>query len=406
MKTGIGFSNSRHSIAAGRESASMARSRLNGAQPAWAMAFCGGQHDPDEILSGVRGELGSIPIAGGAAVGVITNESLGYTGFECAVAVFSTITPQPAMITVDGLERSTRDAGKDLGRKLQSVAKEGSTVVLFYDSIQSSPPPVLHVGSHLLEGIYDGLAGLSVKIVGAGTLGDFSLTSGYIFDGSAPLKHAATAVVFPPSLDSHTVIMHGCIPVSSFYEITRIEGPVLYELDGRPALDVIRQITGGDLPLDHPSLSVTLGEKHGDPFAPYSESVYINRLILTSNPADGSVVLFEADFREGTKIQIMSRDNQKMAESVQTRTKAFLASLGPQQPLWSLYIDCAGRSCAFSGSEVEEATLLQEELGGGFPLLGFYSGVEIAPFLGRSRPLDWTGVLTAFVMKEDSQRDR
>ncbi len=28
------------------------------------------------------------------------------------------------------------------------------------------------------------------------------------------------------------------------------------------------------------------------------------------------------------------------------------------------------------------------------PLIGFYSGVEIAPFNGYSRPLDWTGVLT------------
>jgi len=27
------------------------------------------------------------------------------------------------------------------------------------------------------------------------------------------------------------------------------------------------------------------------------------------------------------------------------------------------------------------------------PLLGFYSGVEIAPFLQKSRGLDWTGVL-------------
>ena len=26
-------------------------------------------------------------------------------------------------------------------------------------------------------------------------------------------------------------------------------------------------------------------------------------------------------------------------------------------------------------------------------LLGFYSGVEVAPLLGRSRGLDWTGVL-------------
>jgi hypothetical protein len=30
------------------------------------------------------------------------------------------------------------------------------------------------------------------------------------------------------------------------------------------------------------------------------------------------------------------------------------------------------------------------------PLLGFYSGVEIAPLLQKSRGLDWTGVLLVF----------
>jgi hypothetical protein len=29
----------------------------------------------------------------------------------------------------------------------------------------------------------------------------------------------------------------------------------------------------------------------------------------------------------------------------------------------------------------------------GVPLLGFYSGVEVAPVRGASRGLDWTGVL-------------
>ncbi len=32
----------------------------------------------------------------------------------------------------------------------------------------------------------------------------------------------------------------------------------------------------------------------------------------------------------------------------------------------------------------------------GIPFLGFYSGVEIASLMGRSRGLDWTGVLIIF----------
>lgn len=63
------------------------------------------------------------------------------------------------------------------------------------------------------------------------------------------------------------------------------------------------------------------------------------------------------------------------------------------EPFFALYIDCAGRAAAFSGGAREEAAEVQRALGARVPLLGFYSGVEIAPFLGRSRGLDWTAVL-------------
>jgi small ligand-binding sensory domain FIST len=192
------------------------------------------------------------------------------------------------------------------------------------------------------------------------------------------------------------------MPVSSFLEVTRIDGPLIYELNGRPALEVLQEMIGdeqGSFNADNLSLNITLGEKHGDLYAPYSESAYVNRLIVNANPEDGSVRIFEADFQVGTKIQIMSRNNQMMMESVQQRTKALRDSLGSATPLGALYINCAGRACAFGGGDVEEASVLQKELGAEIPLLGFYSGVEIAPLLGRSRPLDWTGVLTLFTLE-------
>jgi hypothetical protein len=63
--------------------------------------------------------------------------------------------------------------------------------------------------------------------------------------------------------------------------------------------------------------------------------------------------------------------------------------------LLALYIDCAGRASARSGSSVEEAELVVQGFDPGTPLLGFYSGVEVAPFGDEpSKPLDWTGVLS------------
>jgi small ligand-binding sensory domain FIST len=71
------------------------------------------------------------------------------------------------------------------------------------------------------------------------------------------------------------------------------------------------------------------------------------------------------------------------------------AAAAQHDALLGLYIDCAGRASARSGAPVEEADLVVRGLDARIPLLGFYSGVEVAPFADqRSRPLDWTGVLT------------
>ena len=52
-----------------------------------------------------------------------------------------------------------------------------------------------------------------------------------------------------------------------------------------------------------------------------------------------------------------------------------------------------------SGAPVEEAELVVRGLDPTTPFLGFYSGVEIAPFGTYSRPLDWTGVLTVLTRR-------
>jgi small ligand-binding sensory domain FIST len=144
---------------------------------------------------------------------------------------------------------------------------------------------------------------------------------------------------------------------------------------------------------------VALGKKLGNPFDPYQESAYINRLIVGADPDNGSISLFEADFHVGMKIQIMSIDQQLVRESVRNQTKKLLNGIKNSQGLGALYIDCAGRACSFCGDEIEEASILQEVIGQTMPLLGFYSGVELAPCIDRTRPLDWTGVLAVFTME-------
>lgn len=383
----------------GYRSAAHALSGLpDGEEAEWALAFCGGRLDENEVISGLRRVLGDVPIVGGAAVGVITGEGASYSGFECAVAVFPKSLPPPVILVESGLCDGEEAAGLRLGTRIRDIP-DGGAVLLLYDSVHSAPPPRLHVACSLLEGLYRGLGDRRVHLVGGGTVADFNLTRGYVFDGLAPVRHAAVAVVLPDAYALRTTILHGCVPSSSFMVITRIEGAVVHELDHSPALDVLERLLGYSIDAATTAglfLEVTLGQKHGDVFAPYDESTYVNRLIVNADPEARTLTLFEPDFEVGSRVQFMARDNELMLASVRRRTDALMADVKDENCLFGFYIDCAGRTSAFSGSEAEEAEVLLEHCRKDLPILGFYSGVEIAPLLGRSRPLDWTGVFTVF----------
>lgn len=397
----VGQSRIAESAAAGRECAEIALAGLQpDAEPGWALAFCGGRHDPEAVFAALRDGLRGIPVIGGSAIGVVTNAGGGYNGYECAVALFPAAGGVPVILSERGLDDDEAAAGGRLGRRIADVAGSGRVVLLFYDSVASAPPPRLHPATVLLDALYAAAPNLGADIVGAGTVSNFQIDDSCIFDGERVARHAVVAAVLPPGIGAETAILHGCVPVSSFLEITRVDGAEVFEIDDRPALAVIAERFGMGLDddrIDDLSLRATLGRKHGDPFSPYDERDYANRLILSVNRDTGSVTLFEPDFVEGTKVQIMSRDNRLMVESVTHGAAAMRAAVADRQPMVALYIDCAGRASAFSGGAVEEADEVVRAFAEAMPLIGFYSGVEIAPLKGRSRPLDWTAVLTVLV---------
>ena len=371
-------------------------STLGAVRPLLLLVFCGGKHDPAVVLDALRAAYDGVPVVGGSAAGAIGCGKLGYSGLELGVVAFETPDAVPRLHVTHDLLAGEAQAGEALAREVAASAAEGAVVLLLFDSVASSSPLRLHHASAIVDGFHAGLGPRQVELIGGGLLTDMNLTDGWVFDGNAVRKHAAVALVFPPAVRAKTVVLHGCRPVSTFMEITRIDGAIVHELDGEPALAVIERMLGLRLGTtdDDLSLLATLGQKQGDPFAPYDENAYVNRLILGANRATGSITLFEPDFQLGAKVQIMARDNALMLDSVRSGTAAVHAVQPGFHPFLGLYIDCAGRASARSGAETEEADLVLQNFPPGLPLLGFYSGVEIAPFNGYSRPLDWTGVLT------------
>ena len=402
----LGEARHNDAFSAAQSAARQACERL-GATPSWALAFGGGRLDPAVLLHGLRSVLGEIPIVGGSTAGLITARGATLTGFECGLLLFAEPLAPGAIVSETQAGRyDAHAAGQRLGAALRAADPEASTILLLYDSVHVATPLQLHIGSHLVNGFHAGLDGLGAQLIGAGTLGELTMETSAIFDGHEVRRHSLVAVSMPKGLHSHIRITHGCYPASDFMTITRLEGECVLELDGRPALSVVAErlaLSEAEFArMTPPVLALALGEKQGDPFAPFADANYNNRLVMAADAESGALLLCEADFAVGSRVQLMDIEPQSMLDSVREQTDSLFAELGAATPLFGLYIDCAGRSMAFSGTEEDETAPVRTRIGKRCPLLGFFSGVEIAPVRGRPRPLDWTGVMAIFTRPESA----
>jgi hypothetical protein len=397
VKSGVGFSDVTNSLEAGRRAAEKAMGNACSDRSDFTVAFCGGNHDPINFLKGVREVTGESTLIGGTSVGVITNEKASYGGYETGVAVVSSKTIRFDAVSVGGLRDGEAVAGERLGKLLaRKSTDDARAILLLYDSIKSPNPLSVNLASHLIKGMEKGLGGSHAPVLGGGMLRDYQWSGSHVFAGDMAMTQHAVGVLISGNCTVHHAISHGCEPASDYHTITKIDGPVVRELDGRPALDVIEDIIGVGAAHDWQqySLLVTLGANYGkNPYGDFDENQYVNRLIAAANPTDGSVVLFESDFGLGEKVQVMRRSNEHMLASARAISSDLLHKVDDASPFLALYIDCAGRTSGFCGAGEEEGAIIRDTIGSKMPLLGFYSGVEIAPFLGGSRALDWTGVL-------------
>ncbi len=402
MKVGIGYANGADGVASGRRVAEKAFRDGNIKNPSLVIAFAGGRIDHFDFFSGIRSVVGNnLPVIGGSAIGVITNHEISYGGYPSVAAVIEPDNLHIEMGVAGELDKDEKMAGESLGARFSDT---GKLLLMFYDSIKKGPtengPPVMNASPPLIRGIEKRVRH-NIPILGAGLIGDYGFGTTYQYCGSYVTSQSVVGLMLGGKFTPHYRVMHGCIPKDGIYHrVTKAEGPVIYELDGRPIVKIIDEQYGSlewrkQTPVNRLTLAINHGEKYGD----FTETDFVNRLISGALPDEKGIVLFEPDISEGDEVLFMLRNGAMMIDSVKKNTRELfdeILSRG-EKPSFALYIDCAGRTSAYSETLYEEALEVQQICNRySVPLLGFYSGVEIAPVKGISRGLDWTGVLLVF----------
>jgi hypothetical protein len=171
------------------------------------------------------------------------------------------------------------------------------------------------------------------------------------------------------SLDCSCGSRGGWDPFGPDRLVTRAEHNVVFELDGRPSLQLYREYLG-----DHSAGLPSTGLLF--PLAvvlPSGDSLV--RTLLAVDDAAGSIT-FAGDIPQGSIVKLMRANFDRLVDGAQGAARS--ASLAEPASL-SLLVSCVGRKLLLGPRVEEEVEAVRESLGPEAVLAGFYSYGEICP---------------------------
>ncbi len=158
--------------------------------------------------------------------------------------------------------------------------------------------------------------------------------------------------------------------------ITKSSGNIVYEIDGKPALDLYKKYLGDfqkDLPVGGLRFPLNVWED-GD----IENSKPVIRTLMAINEEEKSLT-FVGDVPEGAMARLMKTNIDGLIDGSESAIK--MTGFQPSNiPSYCLAVSCIGRRLVLNQLTEEELSVLLEHVGDEVEITGFYSYGEIAPF--------------------------
>ncbi|MFM2361940.1 MAG: hypothetical protein RLZZ316_842 [Bacteroidota bacterium] len=161
--------------------------------------------------------------------------------------------------------------------------------------------------------------------------------------------------------------------------ITKSDKNVLFEIDGRNALDLYKEYLGPYVDeLPGSALLFPLSAK-----LPGATDAVV-RTILSVDENDKSMT-FAGNLPEGSKVRLMKANFDKLIEGSSTAAQYSFENITGTKPDLAILISCVGRKLVLQERVDEEVEAAKAIFGEGTAITGFYSYGEISPFNPSSR---------------------
>jgi hypothetical protein len=340
-KAGVGMSRHHNPNVAGREAAEQALEKAGVDRPDFVFMFASIGYDQPSLLRAVRETTGGAPLSGCSAEGTIDGDNADESGFSVVVTVISSDELHWTNGIATRLEDDPRAVGKRVAQDLlPHLSADTIGLFVFPDGLTEN------FDHHFIVGLEENFPSERfLPLWGGGAGNDFNLEAPtYQYCDNEIISGGVAYALLSGEGQSAWAISHSLIPIGGERIVTRSQGNVIYEIDGKPALEVLKEYLpeharAPDRHWLRYAISLALCFK-----APsyMKDEEYIVGGVPAVRMADGSLII-QTEVPEGTSVWFSSRDKEKITTGLDRMAHQIEEQLGGEQPELVFQFECVTR---------------------------------------------------------------
>ena len=373
IQSGVGRSYEIDAKTAGIKAASQAIRGLNNKKPALIIVFSSVVFDQREMLAGVREVTSDTPLIGCSTAGEIVTE--GPSKKSVVVMAIATEGISFHLGIGKDIKANAFAAGETLGSSLLSQTKQGKLALMLPDGLAGN-------GAEIVRGLQRVL-GETFIIAGGAAGDDFLFKETYQYYNDTVFSGSVVGTIIGGDVKFGIGMRHGWRPIGASKKVTKSEGAVLYELDGKPAVQIYEEYFGRRAdelktePLARMAITYPLGLR-----VPNSDEYLIRDPITVGDKGE---ITCAAEVPVGSEINLMlgSKENAiSAAREAATQCVKGIQECGGTSVTTAIIFNCIARDKLLAQDAKDEIAVIRQALGKQAQMIGFYTYGEQAPLGG------------------------
>jgi hypothetical protein len=378
-KAGVGMSRHHNPNVAGREAAEQALQKAGVTKPDFVFMFASIGYDQPSLLRAVREVTGGAPLTGCSAEGTINGDEADESGFSIVVTAISSEELQWTNGIATGLSADPRDVGQRVAQEvLPHLSADTLGLFVFPDGLAEN-----------LDNFFAGLEGnlpseRFLPLWGGGANNTITLEEPtYQYCDDEVISDGVSYALLSGKAQASWAMSHTLVPIGGERTVTRSQGNIIYEIDGKPATEVLKEyLPEGALTDDRDWMryAISLALCFEAPSYMKDEE-YVVRGVPYVRMADGAIIVQGTELQEGTSVWFSSRDKEKMTTGLDRMAQQIRDQLGDEKPKLVFQFECAtrGKMMLREQEKLQVLNRLRQSLDPEAPWAGFYTWGEIGP---------------------------